>query len=333
MTSAANLPLWNALLSWLGHPANEPAYAELRIPETSTDLTAALVSALEASGPNRNEAAPSAIASRLRAGRILLVPSYLSGPIVRWRDVRHDFSFLDPQLRRFRDEGYAADVVWINSAAPVQFNARLVGDAIRAADKEVFIVTHSKGGLDTLHALIEDPALRSAVGAFVPVQAPFYGSPVADLGWATSRGQWISDKVVRLRKGKLDAIHDLTTTRRLAYMREHSDDIAEIVSRIPILSIATTLDQPRSLGAHAVRLAPTTRWMQSLGFSNDGLVAVASTVLPGAPYASFDGWMHSEPEYELPGLDLSINRTGFLTMALTLALSHCSKSASESLVQ
>src|SRR5262249_45938661 len=151
-------------------------------------------------------------------------------------------AFLDPQLRRLRADGFEADVVWIDSAASVAFNAALVAQAIRAAGKEVFVVTHSKGGLDTLHALIEEPDLRPLVGAFIPIQAPFFGSPVADIGWETSRGQWISDKVVRLRRGKLDAIHDLTTSNRIAYMKSRAADVADIVRRIPILSVATTLD-------------------------------------------------------------------------------------------
>lgn len=322
--STATLALWSRFLTWLGHPeAANDCYGALGISPHSADLTPELTAlfsdrALDRAAVN---ALFAPVEARLRAGKILFVPSYLSGPIIRWRDAAFDFDFLLPHVKRLRRDGFETDIVSIDSAADVAANARAVAEAIAASAKPVFIVTFSKGGLDTLHALIEAPALIDKVGAIVAMQAPFFGSPVADLATATPRAQWISGKVVRLYRGGIDAIHDLSTPHRQAYMSAHASEIATIVARCPILSVATALSTSRSLGAFAVRNAPTTLWIDDLGLANDGLVPVASAILPGAPYVLIDGLMHDELGYEHPALDRALDRVDLLKACMALALS------------
>lgn len=64
-------------------------------------------------------------------------------------------------------------------------------------------------------------------------------------------------------------------------MRDHAAAIASLVEAVPVATLATSIGpkpQPQDR-AHA----PLARWLESLGAGpNDGLVPVASALLPGA---------------------------------------------------
>ncbi len=70
----------------------------------------------------------------------------------------------------------------VDSEGSISTNAVEVARAIGAAPGPVTLVTHSKGSLDALAALVANPALApTRVQAWVSLQGPFYGSPLADL--------------------------------------------------------------------------------------------------------------------------------------------------------
>ena len=64
-------------------------------------------------------------------------------------------------------------------------------------------------------------------------------------------------------------------------MTEHEAAIATLATHVPITSLATALTEDCTLLEQAY--VPLNRWMRKIGAGpNDGLVPVASTVLPGA---------------------------------------------------
>jgi hypothetical protein len=103
-------------------------------------------------------------------------------------------------------------------------------------NKRVTILSHSKGGLDTLQALVENRDLwGSTVTGWVALQAPFHGSPVADNIPPALAGPLLS-----AFGGDQQAINDLKTADRTQYMLGHANAIAELTGRIPVTSGYTT---------------------------------------------------------------------------------------------
>ena len=107
--------------------------------------------------------------------------------------------------------------------------------------KQVVIVTHSKGGLDTLEALTTNENLwKAPVVVWIALQAPFFGSPIAcpAAGSGLSQNTFVSgarralSSAVRLAQ----ALNDLAPDSRKAYMDQRAAAIARLTAAIPVRS-------------------------------------------------------------------------------------------------
>ena len=99
-------------------------------------------------------------------------------------------------------------------------------------NKRVTILTHSKGGLDTLEALLENPDLwGTTVTGWVALQAPFHGSPIADNVPSALAGHLLT-----AFGGDQQALLDLRTSIRGPYMADRAADIAALAGAIPVSS-------------------------------------------------------------------------------------------------
>ena len=133
-----------------------------------------------------------------------------------------------------------------DSSATVIRNAAAVVAFLRQhADDRFIIVTHSKGGLDTLHALLQAESLwgRTVVG-WVALQAPFFGSPIADASPATA-----SSVLLDALGGNSAAVDDLKTSTRAEYMRAHADRIASLTDQVPIITAYSTYEASNAVTA------------------------------------------------------------------------------------
>ncbi len=138
-----------------------------------------------------------------------------------------------------------------DTSESVAHNARAIREAIRAADKPVIVVSHSKGSLDTLHALLAVPGFwgRKVVG-WVALQAPFHGSPLADPAPSA-----MHDLLLRVVGGNGEALDDLKTTTRAVYMETRRDRIAELTAAIPVISAYSVYEADRPIGDFASAFA------------------------------------------------------------------------------
>jgi hypothetical protein len=179
-------------------------------------------------------------------------------------------------------------VVPLATAAPVVDNAARLGAVLRSDPRPAVVIAHSKGGLDTLAALM-DPAARERCAAFIAIQSPFYGSPIADLlAAARPLRVTLSGSLRLLRGGSGQGLRDLTTAARHAWMRENALELAMLVERIPIVCCATAVSE-ETIGPDRRYLA-LARWMERQGYGpNDGMVPVASALLPGAQHVILGG--------------------------------------------
>ena len=141
---------------------------------------------------------------------------------------------------------YAAEgVAYDDMSSHAGFNSQQGVDANGAAiaaflaglsHKNVTLVSHSKGGLDTLQALLENRGLwGDTVTGWVALQPPFAGSPVADNVPAA-----LAAPVLTAFGGDEQSLLDLKTAPRAQYMQDRAATIAELTAAIPVITCYST---------------------------------------------------------------------------------------------
>ena len=123
-----------------------------------------------------------------------------------------------------------------DSSASVEHNSAALLDFLRSPNKQVINVSHSRGSLDTLDALLAAPQLvGTRVTGWVAIQAPFHGSPVADTTFAPVNGF-----LLEALGGNGQSVEDLKTKVREPYMEANEAAIEALSARIPVISAYTT---------------------------------------------------------------------------------------------
>jgi hypothetical protein len=90
------------------------------------------------------------------------------------------------------------------------------------------------------------------------------------------------------RLGDGQGLADLTCAVREPWMARHALEIEALAARVPLASLAAAIAEAPGWRERAY--LPLVRWMERRGAGpNDGLVPVASTRLPGARHAVFQG--------------------------------------------
>jgi hypothetical protein len=228
-------------------------------------------------------AADAALAARLAGHRVLLCAGLFGEVIAGLR-----FDYMGTQLAWLRRICPATARVPLPTAAPVATNAARIAEAVLAEPSPVLLLAHSKGGLEALSALLM-PGVAARCRGFIALQSPFGGSPVADLALSIGPLRDLADRALRLaRLGDGEGLADLTCAVRRPWMAEHAAAIAALTAGLPVTSLATRL--PARPGWRDQAYLALAVWMEREGHGpSDGLVPVASTVLPGARHAVLEG--------------------------------------------
>jgi hypothetical protein len=226
------------------------------------------------------------LARRLAGHRVLLCFGLFGEVMDGLRPVGLDY--MASQRAWLRRIGADAARVPLPTAAPVADNAGRIAELVLAESSPVLLVAHSKGGLEALEALLR-PEVAARCRGFLALQSPFHGSPVADaaLGFGPlSRAAHHALRLARIGDGQ--GLRDLTCAVRADWMRAHEEAVAALTASLPIASFATRL--PDGGGWRDRIYPPLARWMERQGAGpSDGVVPVASTVLPGARHAVLTG--------------------------------------------
>lgn len=258
--------------------------------------------------------------SRLRGMRVLLVPGFMSNlatPAKSSRGLPFLPGYFTGQRDYLRSRGVDCRVVDIESETGIYDNARKIVKELEQAPGKVIIVGHSKGGLDTLEALLKRPDLRRKVHAVIAVQSPFLGSHIADLVLSNSATSVPSALLLDLLGGSKQSLQNLSVKYREAYHRRNAADIKKLAGQVPFYSYATWKEDPFLPYIDTV-FEVFRDYLRALGHKNDGLVPAYSAVLPGSRYVYMEGVDHlcTVMPVPLPFFD----RAGFIRAALKLAL-------------
>lgn len=223
----------------------------------------------------------------LRGRRVLLVYGLIGDLVAAMRPF--GLEYMHALAEWFTAEGAHPSVVKLRTAEPVAANAARLRARLLAEDEPALVVAHSKGGLEALAALTAPDAQAHCLG-FLALQSPFYGSPVADaVMGAKPLGAAAGGLARLLRIGSGEGVRDLMTGRRRAWMEHHAEEIAALLRAVPVACLATAVREGEARGRERLHLAAA-QWMEKRGAGpNDGLVPVASALIPGARHLILPG--------------------------------------------
>ncbi len=265
---------------------------------------------------------PEGVAAQLREGRVLFVGGFLKqlaeavvGLLERPVGLG---GYFDAQREALQLQGIDAVELEVHSEGSIARNAPAVASAIAAAPSPVTLVTHSKGSLDTLQALLDHPDLASSarIRAWISLQAPFLGSPLADLNTGNALARPVTSYLIEHAfGGSPDVLSDLSVAARSTYQAEHASAIEAIVQAVPTICYASWITE-----GQPSLFRPTWLICKLEGQPrNDGLVGVASAHLPGAITVDEAGVDHAMSVMTMPGTG-PFDPVCCLTALLTLAL-------------
>ena len=219
----------------------------------------------------------------LRRHQVLLVPGYLSD--------LNPANFAD-HLRWLASIGVEHKKVAVTSGQSIEINAAIIAATIRASAKPVLLITHSKGSVDALEALVTEPSLRAKVSGWISLQGPFLGSPVADkLLDGSLLNPLVATVILGFFGGTRESAQGLTTAASQAYFRARSGAIAQLVREVPAIAFASAVDSTPGTAANTVLYIPHDMLARD-GIRSDGLVPLDAAVLPGMDYVKVLGVDH-----------------------------------------
>ena len=182
-------------------------------------------------------------------------------------DSRHYFRGVRSRLM---GAGYDAHHTHVSFAADVATRSRELAGQMRAilADagaEKAHLVTHSMGGLDARHMIVNDSEMSARVASLTTIGTPHRGSEVADHLLEHGFGEWVEKINPFLR---IDGVHDLATEACAAFNRDA--EATEAANPVRYSTWSSVSDEP------AFFLAKPGRVIVQRAGPNDGLVALAS---------------------------------------------------------
>jgi len=222
---------------------------------------------------------------RLKEIEVIVVPGFLTD-LLEPLEALGISDYLEAQIEALTPLAKKVTLVDLETEAAVADNATTIAEAVAAADGPVCLLSHSKGGLDSLEFLLTaSPALTGKVLCWVAIQAPFAGSPVADFvdDWSVLR--WPSEQLLALFGGSAQALQDQKTDTRSCYLAKNDAKLKALGERSGVLTLAGAIDGEAEWTEHLTMVLPTLLWMRTNGIRNDGLVPTESAKLPHLPFA------------------------------------------------
>lgn len=258
--------------------------------------------------------------TRLSRYKIILIPG-LFGDIY---PKKRSFLSLDWQLGKY----FHNQQIWLQ-ANNIEYeilnldtrnfavkNIQKITNAIEQSKKPVIIMTHGKGGLETLDVLLSSPKLIQKVKGLIALQVPFRGTPLADYWLKKAYLMTPTLWYFKIKGTSRQIIENLTTDKRLKFNSKYKNELKKITKTIPFICIATWKpDNPYKADSG---LWFTRSFLFKLGFMrNDGYIPLNYALIDGCEYVFIKNVDHRETVF--PTRHESIDRVK-LTKTLFLML-------------
>lgn len=169
-------------------------------------------------------------------------------------------------------------------------------EAVLAAKRPVILFTHSKGCVDTLDALLKLQAegKLDRVAGWISLQGPFYGSPQAARYVENGGRRVFGIAAMRVMGGNFDAVRDLTPDARVAYMKEHADEIKSLVRNLPLICFTSWESPEKGSKKPKEDKEPEDAPAEQPELTSAFRIQPESCLLPGCAYVAKAGVSHSD---------------------------------------
>lgn len=236
----------------------------------------------------------------LRKYKVILVPGFLSDIVIEignalGGEVKKHIQvgeYFDSQMKWLKDNAIEHERLNIESEATPEHNAKLIVNAIEstAVDQKVILLTHSKGGVDTLLALLSDFEVdhktlrlkelwKSKVAGWISVQSAFGGSKIADIVLDSPLLKALASSVLKHNGGSLDSLVSLTPEVRKQYLTDHQDSIELLLKNLPMINYVSYIEKNSGAKTGLWFSRDLLREKNYLHTRNDGLVTQLSGIL------------------------------------------------------
>jgi triacylglycerol lipase len=209
------------------------------------------------------------------------------------------YEYFYDQMDWLKSVGVEYELLKVDTEDSVEINKWIVEDAIVKSSKPVLLVPHSKGGIETIMALVEHPFLYQKVAGLLSLQAPYYGTTVADYLQDIKVWDFLANFVLMVLGGSNEALHDLTTYERVPWMKHHEIMTKYIQKQIPVLSFSTYKDDEPARRDSTFEFSRN-KVKTDGGADNDGLIPWNSMILPDSNYVAFEGQDHASTVTDNP---------------------------------
>ena len=206
-----------------------------------------------------------------RAGlMVVMVPGLLAECIAGLSTVFED------ARANLEAQGYRTGYIQTRGRQNAETNAEILRDALSAMPTglRIVLVTHSKGTVDAMAALVAYPELSARVVAVVSVAGAVNGSPLADIVPQALAELAESTTLADCPPGSgVEAVDSLRRSARLAWLAAH--DLPRGVRTYSLAAFAGPDDM-------SAALLPFYRILAQVEPRNDGLVIASDAVIPGS---------------------------------------------------
>ena len=185
----------------------------------------------------------------------------------------------------------------IHSEESSTSNGEVIAKIVRESDKKVILVSHSKGGSDTLFGLVNNPEIHANVAGWLILQAPIYGSPLVDCMVGCPFANMATRFGFDIFQGNYDGLKEVTTESLKQYHRIHKTNIQQILETVPTLSMASTFKTPGLLSFSPINKRSAfevlNRFVKFVGGGeNDGMSPIKNACLDGTECVRLKNFDH-----------------------------------------
>lgn len=187
-----------------------------------------------------------------------------------------------PDIHTFGDvmdaakaQGFAVDFLDVEGRSGIAANARALAQRIAALPddgRRFVIVAHSKGAVDALQMLVDEPRIAQRTVALVAVAGALQGSPLADRLDGLYGVTFGAFPFSACGKGEGTPVLDLQRAARAAWWSAHGSALT-----VPVYSLVSVPEMTRL----APTLYPSFLALTRMTRYNDGMLLAGGQVAPG----------------------------------------------------
>ncbi|MFG1500167.1 hypothetical protein ABMA70_08140 [Halobacteriovorax sp. XZX-3] len=164
----------------------------------------------------------------------------------------------------------------VESEDPVSKNSKFIKNEIDKINGPILVVSHSKGGLEFLDVLINNPQVSKRVIGWVSMQSPYHGSVLADYFIQSSFKKTVMGWLFALLGGDVSGMESVGTKIRSDYMQANAAKIEAALENINLLQFITFINEQEG---RETSLEISRNFIFERVGRNDGMVDLRSSLL------------------------------------------------------